>query len=158
MAFRVFLSYSLDVSEMALAWRLQTLAAAHGIEMYVPHHGNGTAASGVEAVRQAIDHADCVLAILTTVAGQMVQSELSYAREKRKIVIPIVAKDFAGHPFLVQFPRVFTFSPWDNPGTVESEIMDFLKEQRLTKDEQQTIGALAALSLGLLVLFSLNKA
>jgi hypothetical protein len=30
------LSYSLDPTEMALAWRLQTLAAAHGIEMYVP--------------------------------------------------------------------------------------------------------------------------
>src|ERR1019366_5219329 len=36
MAFRVFLSYSLEAAEMALAWRLQTLAAAHGIEMYVP--------------------------------------------------------------------------------------------------------------------------
>jgi nucleoside 2-deoxyribosyltransferase len=143
---------------MALAWRLQTLAAAHGIQMYVPHHGNGTAASGVEAVRQAIDHADCVLAILTTVGGQMVQNELSYALEKRKIVIPIVATDLAGHPLLARFPRVFTFSAWDNPGAVESDIMEFLKEQRLTKDKQQTIGALAALSLGLLVLFSLNKA
>jgi hypothetical protein len=36
--------------------------------------------------------------------------------------------------------------------------MGFLKAQRLTKDEQRTIGALASLSLGLLVLFSLNKA
>lgn len=63
----------------------------------------------------------------------------------------------AGHPQLAQFPRVFTFSPWDDPG-VESDIMGFLKAQRLTKDEQRTIGALASLSLGLLVLFSLNKA
>jgi hypothetical protein len=50
------------------------------------------------------------------------------------------------------FQQVFTFSPWDNPGTVESQIVEFLKGQQLTKDKQQTIGALAALGLGLLVL------
>ena len=150
MAFRVFLSYSLDPTEMALAWRLQTLAAAHGIEMYVPQHGNGTTPEGAVTVQQAIDRADCVLAIITTAANQMVQNELDYALEQRKLVIPIVRTDLAGNPFLSRFPRVFTFSPWDNPGTV-------LREQRLTKDKQQTIGALAALGLGLIVLFSMNK-
>ncbi len=157
MAFRVFLSYSLDPTEMTLAWRLQTLAAAHGIEMYVPQHGVSTTAPGVVTVQQAIDRADCVLAIITTAASQMVQNELGYALEHRKLVIPIVRTDLAGHPWLTRFPRVFTFSPWDNPGTVETQIVDFLKEQRLTKDKQQTIGALAALGLGLLVLFAVNK-
>jgi hypothetical protein len=157
MAFRVFLSYSLDSAEIALAWRLQTLAAAHGIEMYVPQHGVGADAPGGVTVQQAIDRADCVLAIITTAASQMVQNELGYALDHRKLVIPIVRTDLAGHPFLARFPRVFTFSPWDNPGTVETQIVEFLKEQKLTKDKQQTIGALAALGLGLLVLFSLNK-
>jgi hypothetical protein len=157
MAFRVFLSYSLDRAEMALAWRLQTLAAAHGIEMYVPQHGNGGPAAGVAPVQQAIDRADCVLAIITAAAGQMVQLELRYALERQKLVIPIVRADLAGHPLLAGFPRVFTFSPLDNPGPVESQIVEFLKEQKLTKDKQQTIGALTALGLGLLVLFSLNK-
>ena len=156
MAFRVFLSYSLDPTEMALAWRLQTLAAAHGIEMYVPQHGTGVVAPGV-TITAAIDRADCVLAIITTAANQMVQHDLRYALEHRKLVIPIVRTDLAGHPLLAQFPRVFKFSPWDNPGTVETQIVEFLKEQQLTKDKQQTIGALAALGLGLIVLFSLNK-
>ena len=141
---------------MALAWRLQTLAAAHGIEMYVPQHGIGTA-PGAVTVQQAIDGADCVLAIITTAANQLVQNELGYALEHRKLVIPIVRTDLAGHPFLARFPRVFTFSPWDNPGAVETQIVEFLKEQQLTKDKQQTIGALAALGLGLIVLFALNK-
>ena len=157
MAFRVFLSYSLDPAEMALAWRLQTLSAAHGIEMYVPQHGVGTAPPGAVTVQRAIDRADCVLAILTTAASQMVQEELSYALAHRKLVIPIVRTDLAGHPLLARFPRVFTFSPWDNPGAVESQIVEFLKEQQLTKDKQQAIGALAALGLCLIVLFSLNK-
>ena len=157
MAFRVFLSYSLDPTEMTLAWRLQTLAAAHGIEMYVPQHLVGTAAAGTVTVQQAIDRADCVLAIITTAANQMVQNELAYALEHRKLVIPIVRTDLASHPLLARFPRVFTFSPWENPGAVETQIVDFLKEQQLTKDKQQTIGALAALGLGLLVLFAVNK-
>jgi TIR domain-containing protein len=157
MAFRVFLSYSLDPAEMALAWRLQTLAAAHGIEMYVPQPGVDTAAPRAASAQRAIDGADCVLAILTTDANQAVQNDLGYALEHGKLVIPIVRTDLAGHPFLARFPRVFMFSPWDNPGTVESQIVEFLKEQRLTKDKQQTIGALAALGLGLIVLFALNK-
>lgn len=157
MAFRVFLSYSLDPAEMALAWRLQTLAAAHGIEMYVPQHGNGMATPGAVSVQSAIDRADCVLAIITTPASQTVQKELDYALDHQKLVIPIVRTDLAGHPLLARFPRIFTFSPWDNPGTVETQIVEFLKERQLTKDKQQTIGALAALGLGLIVLFSLNK-
>jgi TIR domain-containing protein len=157
MAFRVFLSYSLDPAEMALAWRLQTLAAAHGIEMYVPQHAAGASGGQNVPVQQAIDRADCVLAIITTAASQMVQHELRYASEHRKLIIPIVSAGLSGNPLVTGFQRTFIFSPWDNPGTVESEIMEFLKEQKLTKDKQQTIGALAALGLGLLVLFSLNK-
>ncbi len=156
-AFRVFLSYSLDPAEMALAWRLQTLAAAHGIEMYVPQHVVGASEPEAVTVQQAIDRADCVLAIITTAASQMVQNELAYALEHRKLVIPIVRTDLAGHPLLARFPRIFTFSPWDNPGAVETQIVEFLKEQQLTKDKAQTIGALAALGLGLIVLFALSK-
>ncbi len=157
MAFRVFLSYSLDPAEMALAWRLQTLAAAHGIEMYVPQHGTGSALPGSLTVQQAIDRADCVLAIITITASQMVQDELQYALDRQKLVIPIVRTELAGHPLLARFPRIFQFSPSDNHGTVETQIVNFLKEQQVTRESQQTIGALAALGLGLIVLFSLGK-
>jgi hypothetical protein len=157
MAFRVFLSYSLDPTEMALAWRLQTLAAAHGIEMYVPQHAAEISTQSAVTVQEAIDRADCVLAIITTTASQMVQNEMRYALENQKLVIPIVRTELAGHPFLARFPRVFKFSPSDNPGKVETEIVQFLKKQQLSKGNLQTIGALAALGLGLIVLFSLNK-
>jgi len=36
MAFKIFLSYSTDPEENPIVWRLQTLAASHGIHMYVP--------------------------------------------------------------------------------------------------------------------------
>jgi hypothetical protein len=120
-------------------------------------HGAVTAVPGAVTAHQAIDRADCVMAIITTFVSEMVQNELAYALDHRKLVIPIVRTDLAGHPLLARFPKVFTFSPWENPGTVESEIVEFLKDKQLTKGNQQTIGALTALGLSLLVLFALNK-
>ncbi|MCC6364989.1 MAG: hypothetical protein IT165_15840 [Bryobacterales bacterium] len=64
MAFRVFLSYSLDPADMALVWRLQTLSAAHGIEMYVPQRAGAMPAPGAVTVEQVIDRADCILGIV----------------------------------------------------------------------------------------------
>ena len=93
---------------------MQTLAA-QGIEMYVPQHG--TAASSPGSVQQAIDRADCVLAIITATASPMVQHELRYALEQEKLVIPIVRTDLADHPLWAQFPRIriFTFSRGTTP-------------------------------------------
>jgi len=157
MAFRVFLSYSLDPSEQAVAWRLQTLAAAHGIQVYVPPRGPAYAALPSVGVTAAMDRSDCVLAIINTKADAGVQRELKYALAKKKLVIPIVRSDLAAHPLLAQFPRVFTFSPWGNPGKVEGEIVEFLKRQKLSKEKTQAIGALVALGVGLLLLFSLAE-
>lgn len=157
MPFRVFLSSSLDPADAALAWRLQTLATANGIEMYVPAHGSPGPSSVAASVRKAIDRADCVLAILTAAASPSVQFELGYALQKGKLVIPIVRQEFAGSEPMARFPRVFTFSPFDDPGHVETQIVGFLKEQQISREKQQAIGALAALGLGLLLLVSLNK-
>ncbi|MGH9469824.1 MAG: toll/interleukin-1 receptor domain-containing protein [Terriglobia bacterium] len=158
MAFKVFLSHSLDPAEQVLAWRLQTLAAAHEIEMFVPQRsGEHQTAAGLQSIRQAIDGADCVLAIITADASRNVRDELQYALSKSKLVIPIVRSDLSGHPLIVPFGRIFIFSPWDDPGKIESEIVQFLKEQKISKEHQQAIGGLAALGLGLLLLFSLTE-
>lgn len=158
MAFKVFLTYSLEPSEQALAWRLQTLAASHGIEMYVPRRGRGVATlPGATSIESALDRSDCVLAIITSRVDASVQAELKYASQKNKIVIPIVQSDFASHPLLAKFPRVFTFSPSDNPGKLESEIVEFLKTQKLDKEKRQAIGALVAVGLGLLLLQAFSE-
>jgi len=157
MAFRVFLSYSLDPGERALAWRLQTLANAHGIEVYVPPRGPAYAALPSPGIAAVIDRSDCVLAIINAKADAGVQRELKHALAKKKLVIPIVHSDFRNHPLLAQFPRTFTFSPWGNPGKVEGEVLDFLKEQDISKKNRQVVGALVALGVGLLLLSSLAK-
>ena len=154
------MSYSLDPSEQALAWRLQTLATAHGIEMYVPTHGSthpSQAGTSPVAIHSAIDRSDCVLAIITARANTNIQKELKYALAKGKVVIPIVHSDLQGHPLLAQFPRVFVFSPSEDPGILESKVADFLKAQKVSKEKQQAIGALVALGVGLLLLLSLSE-
>jgi len=160
MGFLVFLSHSLDPAEQALAWRLQTLAAAHGIEVYVPRRDLAPASHAQQpsvVVRSAIDRSDCVMAIITAEANPNVQEELRYALAKRKPIIPIVHSNFMGHPLVAQFPHVFTFSPWESPGKVEGDIVEFLKNQQISNEKQQAIGALAAVALGLLLLFSLSE-
>jgi nucleoside 2-deoxyribosyltransferase len=160
MAFRVFLSHSLDPAEQALAWRLQTLAAAHGIELFVPQRGSifpSGPKTTLSSVQIAIDRADCVLAIITAEANGSVQRELKYAAAKRKLVIPIVHSDVANHPLLAQFPQVFTFSPQENPGKVEGEVVEFLKAQHLSKEKRQAAGALVLAGLALLTLFALAE-
>ena len=107
--------------------------------------------------QKAIDRADCVLAIITTAPGATVQDQLRYALKKRKLVIPIVRAELHPVPVIARPPRIFTFSPSDAPGTIETRINQFLKDQQVAKEEQQAIGALAALALGLLTLVSLNK-
>jgi hypothetical protein len=159
MAFRVFLSYSLDSAEHALAWRLQTLAAAYGVEMYVPERGSSVAsqAGPTAAIRNAIDKSDCVLAIITAKANLNVQKELKYALDKGRLVIPIVHSEVVHNPLLAPFPHIFVFSPWDSPGKVEGEVLEFLKQQHQSKEKRQAIGALVAVGVGLLLLSSLSE-
>ena len=159
MAFKVFLTYSLDPSEAALAWRLQTLAAAYGVEMYVPRRGGSASqqkAFANEAIKE-IDRSDCVLAIITGKTEQAVEIELSHALARKKPVVPIVRSDLAGQPLLAQFPSLFTFSPTDDPGSLESQVFEFLRQQQLTKEMQQAMGALVAIGLGLLLLYSVSE-
>jgi nucleoside 2-deoxyribosyltransferase len=159
MAFKVFLSYSLDPSEEALAWRLQTLAAAHGVEMYVPRRGDSPSQQKAFATEasNAINHSDCVLAIITGIADQAVEAELRHARDRQVPIIPIVRSDLANNPLIAQFRPVFKFSPSDYPGNLETEVVEFLKQQKLSKEKQQAIGALVAVGVGLLFLYSLSE-
>jgi len=77
---------------------------------------------------------------------------------KRKLIIPIVEQGVQHPSFLSKFNRVFTFSRWNtDPGRLESEVLEFLKQQKLNKENQQALGALIAIGMGLLLLSALAK-
>jgi hypothetical protein len=163
MAFKVFLSYSTDPEEQAVVWRLQTLAAAHGIQVYVPYRPEPTTTRPTakfqlsKEVRSAINKADCVMAVITSRVLPMVQEELCYALGKCKLVIPIVRAGVPNCSSLGMIPRVFLYSPACNAGKVESQIIEFLKEETLSKQNQQAIAALAGVALGMLLLCDLAQ-
>ncbi len=162
MSFKVFLSYSVDSEEQAIVWRLQTLAASHGIQIYVPQRQPLRMTSRQPALlpdeaKNAIDQADCVVAIITSRTGPAVDKELNYALGRQKVIIPIVQDTVANAPVLKKFATVFRFSPHDPPGKTETEVVNFLKQQRVSKEGLQIVGAVIAIGLGLLLLSSVPQ-
>jgi len=156
MSFKVYLSYSVDPEEQAIVWRLQTLAASHGIQIYVPHRKQvGTISRPPillpDAAKSAIDQADCVVAIVTNKTGPDVDKELIYALGRNKVIIPIIQDNVPDVPLLKKFEKVFRFSPHD-PGRTETEVVKFLKMQKVSKEGLQIVGAVVTIGLGLLLL------
>lgn len=169
MAFKVFISYSGNADEQAVVWRLQTLAASQGIQAYVSRRGFqntsqtrfgrlGSRApwSLTSDVQKEIRESDLVLAIITAGTDRAVEAELSYALGLNKVVIPIVYEGIQLPPVFRKF-RVFRFSPLAAPGTLESQIIDYLREQKLGKERLQAAGAIIAVGLGLLLLSTVAK-
>lgn len=97
------------------------------------------------------------MAIITSRIGPEVRQELNYAVGKGRLVIPIVQAGVADPSFLSNFRGVFEYSPSENPGVLESQVIEFLKTSKISQEKQQTIGALVSLGLGMLLLSSLAK-
>jgi nucleoside 2-deoxyribosyltransferase len=163
MAFKVFLSYGVDSDEQAIVWRLQTLAAAHGIELFVPPRTGFSLPSAKRTVllqdqiRNAIERSDCVLAIITRKSGSAVEKELNFALAKGKLIIPIVEAGVHDDSLLDRLRPIFRFSRMDPPGKIENEVVPFLNKQKMDKEKRQAVGALVAIGMGLLLLSSLAK-
>lgn len=161
--FKVFLSYSAEPEEQAIVWRLQTLATAHGIQVYVPPRAGFRLPSGrmppvpADTIRKQIDASDCVLAILASGLSPEVEKELSYALGKNKLIIPIVAEGTGHARFLNKFPKVFLFSPSCNVGEIETQVVEYLEGQMRNKAERQALAALIGIGLGLFLLSAAAK-
>jgi nucleoside 2-deoxyribosyltransferase len=169
MALRVFLSHSVGVEEQALAWRLQTLAAAHGIQVYVPRRlysqrGQSSYDSTKQVVRREIERADCVLALITNLSGttrRTLEDELNRALALEKLVIPIVEEDVRDDKLVRSLVKSgvpsFFFPPGGNGGGVETEVARVLEKHNLSKEKRQAIGGLVALADGLLTLNAVSN-
>src|SRR2546430_7147787 len=124
MAFKIFLSYSVDPDEQAIVWRLQTLAAAHGMEIFVPARSGFVAPASRRSIllgeqtRKAIERSDCVLAIITTSTDLAVEKELTHAHALKKPIIPVVEASVRDVSSLARFKPIFRFSRLDPPGKI----------------------------------------
>jgi len=169
MAFRVFLSHSVGHEPQVLALRLQTLAAASGIQVYVPrraYHELGQPGydKAKQEVRREIERSDCVLAVITDLSGptrRALDYELNCALALRKLVIPIVEEDHKDDKLVHSLAKngvpSFFFPPGGNGGGVERGVAQFLEKQKLSKEKRQAIGGLVALADGLLILNAVSN-
>lgn len=157
--YRVFLSYNANTSrdEMVAVWRLQTLAAASGLQLYVP---TPVQRADWASVARMIDDSDSVIAFLTKRATPQVRKELEYALNRRKLVIPIVEKATSANsimPLLQQSGyRIFKLGT-QNPGKMENELADFLRQQKISKEARESLMALAGTFVGLYLLQQLAE-
>lgn len=162
MAFKVFLSYRNGPEEQVSVWRLQTLASAHGIHVFVPPRNGARGSlhrrkpSISSDVQKMIDRSDCVLAMIAGPPGAFVQAELTYALTRGKLVIPILKEGIAQPEFLSRMPQVFRFSP-SNPGKVEAEVVGYLRQHKVSKEKQQAVGGLILMGLGLFLLSAFSE-
>jgi len=155
MAFKVFLISGTDPNEQVAAWRLQTLATAYGMHVSVPNRNGSTTGGIVDQVRRAIDQSDCVLAIITENLGTVVAHELNYALSRGKLIVPVVREGIAVPPALRRLP-IFYFSPW-NSAQAESEVIEFLKKQKVSKENLQSMAAFILAGLGVFLLAALSE-
>ena len=84
------------------------------------------------------------------------EGELNYALSKGRTIVPLLSEDVATPGFLKKFPNTFRFSTW-NTGAVEAQVVEFLKAQKVSKENRQAVGALVAIGLGLLLLKAIAK-
>jgi hypothetical protein len=157
--YRVFLSYNANTSrdEMVAVWRLQTLAAASGLQLYVP---TPVQRADWATITRMIDDADSVIAFLTKRATSQVRKELEYALSRQKTVIPIVEKDTSTNPLkpLSQQSNIEVFNldvkkPWE----MEEKLADFLHREKVGKEARESLLALAGTFIGLYLLQQLTE-
>src|SRR2546430_12431621 len=131
--YRVFLSYNTP-DEMTVVWRLQTLAAASGLQLDVLYDRQRSDAA---KVTESINNADSVIAFLTKEPTAQVKKELSYALKRNKPVIPIVEAGTTTSQInaLLQHSGVPVFQmDRRNPGQMESHLAKYLEKQKFDKD------------------------
>ncbi len=159
---RIFLSYNVSRSDMVVLWRLQTLAAAHGIALFIPHPQDrrGDRVSG--RVAQMIQSSMLVVVLCTQPElGQRVKREVEYAVQIGKPVLFVLEKR-------VTLPREWEALPTirfdprrDPPGQLEQRVIDHLVKQGkrfgLGKKQASALGLLLGIGMALLVLYLLTK-
>lgn len=155
MPFKVFLICGTDPSEQVAAWRLQTLATSYGMHVSVPIRNGPMKGGMIDQVRRGIDQADCVLAIITSSIGSAVAAELNYALAQNKLIVPIVREGIALPAALEKHP-VFQLTPW-NTGEIETKIVEYLKQQKLSKESVQSIATIVLAGLGVFLLAALAE-
>ncbi|MGH9945872.1 MAG: toll/interleukin-1 receptor domain-containing protein [Pyrinomonadaceae bacterium] len=157
--YRVFLIHNTSPDEMVIVWRLQTLAAAEGLQLDVPNKSQRT---NFQLTQQMIAGADAVVVLITRKANESksLEAEINYALSLNQTIIPIFVKGLVSKSIQTLVSRngtpVFTFDP-EKPWEMESSLSQFLKQKVGDKNTRNAIFALAGTFAGLFLLSKLSE-
>lgn len=159
---RIFLSYHVSRSDMVVLWRLQTLAAAHGIALFIPHPQDRRGDRVPAQIAQMVQSSMLVVVLCTQPRlGQRVEREVEYAIQIGKPVLFILEERVALPPEWEALPSIRFDPRRDPPGKLEKKIIDHLVEQGrrygLGKKQANALGLLLGIGAALLVLYLLTK-
>lgn len=148
----VFISYG-DAADQVTALRLQALAAANGLTVYVPpaHTRQGASARIDSVASRKLQEAEVVLAFVGEGISQACKQELDAGAKLGKSMIVMSYPQFAAHlrPY---FERNLVVVNPDKPDESERRIVQYLKDVDVQQNAKTVLLALSTLALGLLLL------
>src|SRR3990167_140368 len=154
MAFQVFLVPSLNPSEQASIWQLQTLAQAYGLTLKPARRTRHALLSAVDAAE--INRSDAVVVIVTRPLGDRAVAEIKAAAKVRKHLYFLVEKSLATTVSrLVRHPNIVPFDREEGIEGVAKQIRRAVQKDKTSKEMQTTLGWLLGIGAALFVLGSL---
>ena len=149
---KVFISYG-DASDQVTALRLQALGAVNGLTVYVPpaFTRQGSAALLDPEASKKLNDAEVILGVVGGGLTEACRQELNTGIALHKSMLVMTHPESA--PALQRFFRsnLVVIDP-DNPGAAEVDIVRYLKTLDAQQSAKNTLVALGALALGLLIL------
>ncbi len=154
MAFQVFLVPSLNPSEQASIWQLQTLAQAYGLTLKTARRTRHALLSAVDAAE--INRSDAVVVIVTRPLGDRAVAEIKAATKVRKPLYFLVEKSLTTTVSrLVRHPNIVPFDREEGIEGVAKQIRRAVQKDKTSKEMQTTLGWLLGIGAALFVLGSL---
>lgn len=154
MAFQVFLVPSLNPSEQASIWQLQTLAQAYGLTLKTARRTRQALLSAVDAAE--INRSDAVVVIVTRPLGDRAVAEIKAATKVRKPLYFLVERTLATTVSrLVRHPNIVPFDREEGIEGVAKQIRRAVQKDKTSKEMQTTLGWLLGIGAALFVLGSL---
>jgi hypothetical protein len=147
---KVFISYSTAFDQI-IALRLQTMAAVYGMVSYVPPATTrqlNTSQLTTDVTRNLQD-SDVILAVITHNPVPSALSEMNFALQASKLLIPIIGVGVA--PEYYEHFRPYFVVNADDPSTTEQDIVGFLAQKQQAESTKTGLLALATLTVALLL-------
>lgn len=161
MALSIYLSYGYR-EDKTIAFRLQAIAALHGLEAYLPETGERVFPSAAPSGFHKLDRSDFVVGIASRSVTAHMAHELAWALKYNKPAVLLLGPNVRT-PADIKNLHIFRLDPSKPPGRIEQELVQYVREVaarrqiKLKKQETNDLAWLLVIGLGLLFLYLSTK-